>query len=355
MRIEQLTFTRFVAAISIVVYHFGLNLYPFNSKAISFLFEQAFIGVSYFFILSGFVMIIAYGSHKTIDSRQFYLNRFARIYPAYILALILVLAYLVVRNREIPVLSMGLDILVLQSWFPPHPLAINAPGWSLTVEFFFYAIFPFLFNMFYSKFSFGKIVFWVLLIWSSTQIFFNVMINSPFYESMPSKSHDFLFYFPMMHLNEFLIGNLGGLLYLRIRNNEVKFREGFVFILIVILVLLLKFPLNLNYHNGLLAFVFLPFIVILALSNGRISSLFNSKPLVFLGEISFGIYILQIPVFQWMRGVLILAGINNEYILFYLCLSSLVVFSGLSYVYLEKPLRDAIKMRYLSKVPLLNT
>lgn len=355
MRIEQLTFTRFVAAIAIVVYHFGMDLYPFNSKAVSVLFEQAFIGVSYFFILSGFVMIIAYGNRKVIDIRQFYLNRFARIYPAYILALILVLAYLVIRNREIPVLSLGLDIFVMQSWFPPHPLAINPPGWSLTVEFFFYAIFPFLFNLFYSKLSFGRIVFWVLLIWASTQIFFNIMVNSSFYEGLPSKSHDFLFYFPIMHLNEFLVGNLGGLLYLRIRNNAVKFKDGFIIILLAVIILLLRFPLNLNYHDGLLAIVFLPFIVILALSNGRISSLFNRKPLVFLGEISFGIYILQIPVFQWIRGILILAGIDNEYVLFYLCLSSLVLFSGLSYIYLEKPLRDAIKLKYLNKVPILNT
>ena len=44
MRIEQLTFTRFVAAISIVIFHYGKDVPPFNY--LSFLFQQANIGVS---------------------------------------------------------------------------------------------------------------------------------------------------------------------------------------------------------------------------------------------------------------------------------------------------------------------
>jgi len=48
MRIEQLTFTRFLAAISIVIYHYGKNIFPFNHEITSFIFRQANLGVSYF-------------------------------------------------------------------------------------------------------------------------------------------------------------------------------------------------------------------------------------------------------------------------------------------------------------------
>ncbi|MDW5290748.1 hypothetical protein [Formosa sp. PL04] len=64
MRLEQITFTRFLAAISIVIFHHGKNIFPFNQEGVSFIIKQANIGVSYFFILSGFVMVIAYGNKK---------------------------------------------------------------------------------------------------------------------------------------------------------------------------------------------------------------------------------------------------------------------------------------------------
>ena len=59
MRIEQLTFTRFLAATSIVIFHYGVKCYPFNNNEIAFIFKSADVGVSYFFILSGFVMLLA--------------------------------------------------------------------------------------------------------------------------------------------------------------------------------------------------------------------------------------------------------------------------------------------------------
>lgn len=53
MRIEQLTFTRFIAAIAIVFFHFGKPLNIFSEPNIHKLLINANIGVSYFLILSG--------------------------------------------------------------------------------------------------------------------------------------------------------------------------------------------------------------------------------------------------------------------------------------------------------------
>ena len=210
MRIEQLTFTRFLAAISIVVYHFGMELFPFRTEAVSFLFKQANLGVSYFFILSGFVMIIAYGGNGNshIDRNKYYLSRIARIYPVYLIALLL-LVYYIVRSKPIDSVGYVMNLFVIQSWFPPYPLTGNGPGWSLAVEFFFYAVFPLLFNRIYSKYKFPILAMSIVLFWLLSQVIFNVLINSSFYQGFPSKSHDLLYYFPLMHLNEFLIGNIG--------------------------------------------------------------------------------------------------------------------------------------------------
>jgi peptidoglycan/LPS O-acetylase OafA/YrhL len=138
MRIEQLTFTRFVAAISIVVYHFGMVLFPFRTDAFSFLFRQANLGVSYFFILSGFVMIIAYGGNGNshIDRKKYYLSRIARIYPVYFIALFLLFVYYIVRSKPVDAVGYAMNLFVIQSWFPPYPLTGNGPGWSLAIEFY---------------------------------------------------------------------------------------------------------------------------------------------------------------------------------------------------------------------------
>jgi hypothetical protein len=67
MRIEQLTFTRFIAAVAVVIFHFGREVFPFQHPILQPLVLSANIGVSYFFILSGFVMIIAYNKQPNID------------------------------------------------------------------------------------------------------------------------------------------------------------------------------------------------------------------------------------------------------------------------------------------------
>lgn len=83
-KINQLTFTRFIAALAIVVYHYGYKIFPFNLKLLNKIILNGSVGVSYFFILSGFVLIVSY-LHRVKNGKisyfNFYLNRFARIYP----------------------------------------------------------------------------------------------------------------------------------------------------------------------------------------------------------------------------------------------------------------------------------
>ena len=53
MRADQLTFTRFIAAVSIVVFHFGKGAFPFNLFPLNVLFQRAELAVSYFFVHLG--------------------------------------------------------------------------------------------------------------------------------------------------------------------------------------------------------------------------------------------------------------------------------------------------------------
>ena len=150
MRIDQLTFLRFITAIAIVVYHYGAAIAPFHFTAISFLFKQANLGVSFFYVLSGFVMMLAYAHKAPINAKLFLWNRLARIYPIYILALLAVCIFFFFVHASIYSKDFTLSLFCLQAWVPSAALSINKPGWSISVEALFYILFPFILSRCYA-------------------------------------------------------------------------------------------------------------------------------------------------------------------------------------------------------------
>ena len=350
MRLNQLTFTRFIAAISIVIFHYGKNIFPFHFPALLNFFEQADIGVSYFFILSGFIMIIAYSKEKKIKASFYYKKRFARIYPVYLLAILSNFLFFVFIAKYINWSSLFLAVFLLQAWWPGHVMNLNATAWTLVIEFFFYALFPFLYNKIYRKFNYKKLILPTLLIWSASQLFLTWFLTSPFYHGFPTASHEFIFYFPLMHLNEFLIGNVAALFFLKKLKHKQKNYDLLILALGILLYLAISYPFGLNYHNGLLAVLFVPLIIFISLTTGFIKKLFSHKFLIFLGDISYGIYILQIPVFLFSQKIMQHFAITKPSLLFYLPLLVLLITSSLSYIYIETPLRKYISSLKLKRV-----
>ncbi len=341
MNTSQLTFTRFLAATAIVIFHFGKEVFPFSSASVHFLFQQASVGVSYFFILSGFVMIIAYRNKEKISLIEFLKNRVARIYPLYFLALCLLLLFLYRYMPDAPFDRKGflLNLFMIQAWVPGKALSFNSPGWSLAVEFCFYVSFPFLYNYFYRVCTKNKILIFIFSFWLINQLILHLYVQSSFYDPHAVKREEFLYYFPLMHLNEFLIGNLAGILF----TGKTKNYDFGILGCTAVFVLLLKYPMNLFFHNGLLAVVFVPIIYILASNTGIITSIFRTKFAVLLGEISYGIYILQAPVFLLMQKVFKHYNISEPVRCFYVYFTVLLAVSTISYYLIEKPLREKIK------------
>lgn len=336
MKIKQITFTRFIAAIAIVIYHYGGDFSIYKIKYIVDIFSKANIGVSYFFILSGFIMIIAYHSKKKIDYLDFYKNRFARIYPLYVIGLLLFL----IISHDFNVLTIIGYLLGFQSWFPGRALVLNFPGWSISVEFFFYLVFPVLYNYVYSR---QKKYTWVVVIaiWIITQVFSNYFMHSGLYEGRDSKSHDFISYFPLLHINEFLVGNLAGLFF--VKNYKPKNYDWAIISVFMLIILSLLF-IPLYFHDGLMAVFFVPLIVLISMNNGYLTKLFSWKLLEFLGEISYAIYIIHIPVLFIFRSVLE----ENKWIfsinmVFGMYIFILIVISSILYYFIEKPVRDSLK------------
>lgn len=343
MRIEQITFTRSLAAISIIVYHYGTHIFPFDHPAINYIFVHADIGVSFFYLLSGFVMMFAYGKKANIHLSSYFQARFARVYPVYLLALLLVLIHYVLNHQEIDYSGLLLNAFAIQAWIPAKAISFNSPAWSLAVEFFFYAIFPFVLKYMYKKEIFYKSAIAIILFWIISQLVFNLMYHSSMYTGVDSNMHNFLYYFPLMHVSSFLVGTLAGYYFLNINRQVQRNYDAALLAIIALFIVILKYPTGLNYHNGLLAIMFVPFIILLSLNNGWMTKIFNLPAFVFLGEISYGMYILQYPVFTWSRSALKFIGCTSKAPIFYISFIILVIVSGLSYYYVETPLRNRIR------------
>ncbi|HVE66393.1 MAG TPA: acyltransferase, partial [Thermoanaerobaculia bacterium] len=151
--LPALTGLRFVAAMAVVLYHVPMK--PFASETATRLTAYGYLGVSLFFVLSGFILTYTYIDPHTGalrgSVRDFWWARVARIYPVYLIALLLSLPiFLIFRvlvaapaARPPALLSAALTPLLLQAWWPTTATQWNTPGWSLSVELFFYALFPF--------------------------------------------------------------------------------------------------------------------------------------------------------------------------------------------------------------------
>ena len=145
IRLPSLTSLRWFAATIVFIRHGGALLQGTSlESAYRNVGPQGASGVSFFFILSGFVLAWTY---RPESPTAFYRRRFARIVPAYLVAIAVGLAYIVVFQHTqglAYVLQAVFPATLLQSWVPDPAIYFgnSAVSWSLSTEVFFYAIFP---------------------------------------------------------------------------------------------------------------------------------------------------------------------------------------------------------------------
>ncbi len=362
MQLDQITFTRFIAALSVVFFHYGMDVFPANIPYLHEVVTAGPIAVNYFYILSGFIMAIAYYRPQHDDRSQqknnfnkwkYWLARFARIYPVYLLALLLIVIAKYKTLGDDP-LTLPLHLTMLQAWIPSYPITLNTPGWSLSVEAFFYLCFPFLLFSIYKHGTHRLIIFGVLL-WLITQIIILGLHNSDNYIAK-SLLHDFLFYNPLMHLNAFIAGFLIGVFFKNRPLKPLKYNSLWLSFSVILIILLLMYRpsiesiigIKITYSNGLIAPAFLLFIVLLSQQTGSIASILSNKWLVLLGEASFSLYILQKPL-HGIYDKLIASRISlSDELHFYIFLVLLIITSIFSYKFFETPMRKFINNRYRS-------
>ncbi|MEP2023596.1 MAG: acyltransferase [Reichenbachiella sp.] len=331
MKIEQLTFTRFLAAFLVVIFHFGRDVFPFNAPFWSFLFDNGDLFVSFFFVLSGFVMVIAYHSKK-IEFFRYLKMRIARIYPVHILGVVLLLISYSMVDRKAPLFEIFIQSLLVHPWYPRFSLILNYPSWSLAVEMLFYSLFPFIMVLLNKNKLQVNIVI-ALSLWVFSQLISYLLKSHVESETIWL----FVNFHPLIHLNEFVIGNLFALLFL-LNRTAYRINTWHLVGLIIMLLLLIKFPFPwVNYKNGFLAPIFGLVILGLSQNNSSLKQAFAHHQLILLGEISYAIYILQVPIHSITFYCYNQAGYTDKQLFFYVFVVVLLICSYLSYYLIEMP------------------
>lgn len=363
VRLDALTSLRFFAALAIVVEH-SRGLFLSKHVLAAWPLDQA---VSFFFVLSGFVLFHVYPELPNKQAiARFWLARVARIWPAHLGALIVLL--LLAGNQMYRLLGTDsvsiiiANLLLVHAWIPLRDFyfSLNAVSWTISTEWAFYLVFPILILGFKSSWH------WKLL--GAAAVLVGLMIICTV-RRIPDYSDDYngittnglLYISPLARLFEFVLGMCCGLWWHRIRprlgSNAIAWTVAEVaavafalwciqYGISTIAGLVQSSPLRagqewLGHAAG--CFGFAALIWVMASGTGLIGRALTLPPLIFLGEISYGIYLLhQVLIFGYSVHREIMPPIPTV-LQWPAFLAVLLAASSLSYLLLEQPLRAKIR------------
>lgn len=332
-QINALTATRFFAAIMVVIHHYGYNLFPFFYA--EKIFHSGNLAVSYFFVLSGFVLYISYhGRH--VSDMDFIKRRLGRIAPVYWLALLLFVVVALTVGHYVfstdMVKQIAYSALFLQAWFPNYALCLNSPAWTISVEMLFYLSFPLLLRLQSRNARFFTVAAVVMFV--ASQAVHICYAAGP----LNARGEAIFFFNPLVHISQFMVGMVGAHIFrtTTFKHAPAFFSSAALIALALVLTLIAIRPERLSYHAGLLAPLFVLLILFVAIANPRF---LNMRWLVFLGEISYGVYILQFPVHDFLKDINTTTLHLPEPWFFYLTVMVLITTAAISYKVLETPVR----------------
>lgn len=319
--LRALTGLRFVAAFQVLAYH-GLSLSAGSPAWMRSLVGSGYVGVSLFFVLSGFVLTYTYHDSLrdgTATRRAFVAARVARIYPVYLLSLLVALppVFWLVASRGVRVDWGWLAGLagayagLVQAWDPRRACVMNCPAWSLSDEAFFYLAFllvlPVVARWGVRRLVAAGTVAYVISV-LAPMLYLALRPDGPGVVVSQSLGWwlNLVKYNPLIRLPEFVLGVIAGRLYLlegdAPRPWHARLELGAAVAVLAVLLASARME-YLLLHNGLLAPAFAALVYALARGAGPLSRVLATPLLVRLGAASFALYILHVPLLSWMsRG-----------------------------------------------------
>lgn len=361
--ILSLTGFRFIAALYVFLFHmhtrWPITSIPFLKNVL----DQGAVGMSIFFTLSGFLLALRYVEGGS-TVKDYLVNRFARIYPIYVLAAFSTLPWIGINFQNgVDYLEVGKavflvlsNIFLVQAWFPQLFAYWNDSGsWSISVEAFCYLVLPIVLPLM-AKFTLRQLGVTALALWLLA-----LMPGVSAYLFGPPAFPVF-YAIPVFRLPEFLLGVCA---FLAVRKGVLfGFGAGVAlassFLLICYLGLYgAVMPIYIG-NNWIVIPVICILIVGLSTNSGPLAWLFSRKIFVWLGKISYSFYSMQALLIFTLNSYheqIILAWpvlVNGRY-LAVTALFVLIILSAVAYYIIEEPSRRWIKSVYIKSTSKVST
>jgi peptidoglycan/LPS O-acetylase OafA/YrhL len=298
--LPALTGLRFFLALWVIVNHLVGKGHAFEPVAamlpapLQAIMRAGYRAVPTFFVLSGFVLARTYASMEW-DARglwKYLVGRFARVYPVYLLSLLVVLPFIVRAKDQPKSWLVAMHLTLTQGWWVGHYTAgWNTPAWTLSCEMFFYLMFPLLMIPI-RNWGWLRIIPVALGACVLTRAMWALGIS------------DYLK--PVVHIPDFLMGiALARAFELLTRGREApagKWLYTIGFLGSAATIGYAQYLPGSVHPTELLRPMNAVLLLGLALGGGWIARLLSTRPIVYLGKASYAMYILHIPILWWVAG-----------------------------------------------------
>lgn len=356
---------RALAVLAVIIYHVDVNYLP-----------GGFLGVDLFFVLSGYLIssliIKEFRKTGTVNLYNFYIRRARRLLPAVYFMITVGLVVMVLFN-EVLLRKSHLDAIfgyIYSSnwWYIFHKLdyfdsfGAQSPFkhlWSLAIEEQFYMIFPLLFLLVNRKkkskdgtFKLNKnflyvVVGLILVSLIAHILLFDINNISRIYFGTDTRAFSLL------------VGVVGAILYPMERlHTKVTPQQNLIYsvislVSIATLITVMIYTSEYNtwlYRGGFLLVAILGLIVII--SSGKqhtvMSRLLSFKPVVFIGKISYSLYLWHFPILVLTTPVAEIGNTNIYFVILRVILTFVVAI--VSYVFVETPIRKLGFKNYIKVI-----
>lgn len=322
---------RAVAVLSVLLFHLGFNFIP-----------GGFVGVDIFFVISGYLIskiIYTEIENKRFSITNFYVRRARRILPAHASVFVLssVFAVWLLYPSELvsyaksalasALFSANIYFFEAINYFSPSANEIPLLHlWSLGIEEQFYIVFPLIAILFAGRRIFSKVVAALLI----TSLIASIW--------MLTKDPSAAFYLLPFRAFEMLIGCYLSLPK-KLPTNKNVYNISFIVGLACIFCSILFYKESMRFPGAaaLLPSLGSAFVIFGGLDNNKLSKmLLGNKFLVFIGKISYSLYLIHWPVIVFGRRIFPLA---DFYIFSFSALAISLILAYLNYIFIEQHFR----------------
>ena len=361
-QIDSLTGLRALAAWHVVLFHVGGCFHPHLPIAVKHFLDDGESAVSLFFVLSGFVLSYVYLKDTKagrVNLSTFYWARFSRIYPLYLLSVLIAAPVAVAVIGSVDdgfavkvakcVTAFLANASLVQAWHPRLVFTWNLPAWSLSAEAFFYVVFP-----------------WIAIAvcWLSRKkpaaiavclavYLFSIALPPAIYAHVSSDYNVSAIakFNPLVRLPEFVIGVVIGRLFIGSSDVKATIRKmaGWGAVALAMIIFGIKcaepmFPFTHPNGGSLLCGLL---IWALAYRAGPLDTALSAKPLVVLGEASYATYLLHVPLWTYWKQLPGLGAERPSITSTSGFLLALLAASLAAFYVVERPARDWLRRRPL--------